>query len=388
MGCWNQTCALTRLPIRAGEPVVAFHTVRGPRYNSESDSSRALTFGLPFSGKYDDHGGVEELERPDAVAFQQTAFETAGYYKKHVLRTSYGSEFSWLLASDPDALWPLAHDIKSVFYPEMGVDLPQSQSDDEASRTLTLQAFQRAQAALKALGTRLGQEVFEGAHPDAQRKLFGIIEEFFGKPCAWHAWSVLSTGGLFATRGQFMVHKSAFEEIVRDFGSRKVQVPEGSHLPRGPKKQPVREYLQSTFRTWVETLRDKQARLDQAYAARTDVSDVERKWDVRDMLQAASSKAKILMPTTRLWMGPEIPLIGHFWGGTSLQGILDAFEEEQLLDYFVFQWASHYLRVDLREPGHRTQNGETTLLEKAFKGAMSSVRKAGHAGRDFEGRSY
>jgi hypothetical protein len=32
MGCWNETCVLTRLPIRAGIPVVALTTVAGPCY--------------------------------------------------------------------------------------------------------------------------------------------------------------------------------------------------------------------------------------------------------------------------------------------------------------------------------------------------------------------
>lgn len=67
MGCWNATCGLTHLPIMAGEPVVmlmlaALDTVPNQCHYYNED---ATLFALPIEGKYNDYGGLEEIQMSD-----------------------------------------------------------------------------------------------------------------------------------------------------------------------------------------------------------------------------------------------------------------------------------------------------------------------------------
>ena len=67
MGCWNATCALTHLPIKAGESVVmlmlaTLDTVPNQCHYYNED---ATLFALPIEGKYDDYGGLEEIQMAD-----------------------------------------------------------------------------------------------------------------------------------------------------------------------------------------------------------------------------------------------------------------------------------------------------------------------------------
>lgn len=63
MGCWNHTCAVSNLHVMAGQDVMVFLLLKN---HSADDSSfcygNALydVVPLPFYGKYDDYGGVED----------------------------------------------------------------------------------------------------------------------------------------------------------------------------------------------------------------------------------------------------------------------------------------------------------------------------------------
>ena len=61
MGCWNGTCALTKLPIMAGEPVYTFVLVQ--EYPLDPSLCYHTDFWVPlplfFEGVYDDYGSVE-----------------------------------------------------------------------------------------------------------------------------------------------------------------------------------------------------------------------------------------------------------------------------------------------------------------------------------------
>lgn len=62
MGSWNETCALTRLPILHGDPVVKFHTISVPSicYDSIHEMGTApLMLGLFSRGTYADYGDIE-----------------------------------------------------------------------------------------------------------------------------------------------------------------------------------------------------------------------------------------------------------------------------------------------------------------------------------------
>lgn len=73
MGSWNGTCGITNLPIRSGDPVAAFliavpisNIFAGKEYAPAGDYSGFSYIGevmtLPFFGKYNDYGGIEDVE--------------------------------------------------------------------------------------------------------------------------------------------------------------------------------------------------------------------------------------------------------------------------------------------------------------------------------------
>lgn len=65
MGCWNKTCGLSRLHIRAGDPVYVFVLEQ-----SKDDHDRCYSTALfsplllPFDSVYDDYGGGEDSAGP------------------------------------------------------------------------------------------------------------------------------------------------------------------------------------------------------------------------------------------------------------------------------------------------------------------------------------
>ena len=63
MGSWNHTCAISNLHITAGQDVAVFLLLK--KHNTGDSSfcyGNALydVMPLPFYGKYDDYGGVDE----------------------------------------------------------------------------------------------------------------------------------------------------------------------------------------------------------------------------------------------------------------------------------------------------------------------------------------
>lgn len=70
MGCWNETCGLTQMPICGGDKVRLFLLVEhaypkhlGPRDHVMHYSADLWRpFGLPLKGTYDEYGGLEDIE--------------------------------------------------------------------------------------------------------------------------------------------------------------------------------------------------------------------------------------------------------------------------------------------------------------------------------------
>ena len=61
MGSWNETCAVSRLPILSGDKVVGVllaNMNKAPRFNPASSWAPV---GLPVYGAYDDYGGIEDV---------------------------------------------------------------------------------------------------------------------------------------------------------------------------------------------------------------------------------------------------------------------------------------------------------------------------------------
>ena len=68
MGCWNETCLLSRLPIACGQEIacVFIAPVDGWPETVYADS-QYVPLSLPFFGRYDDYGRIENAERGDAA---------------------------------------------------------------------------------------------------------------------------------------------------------------------------------------------------------------------------------------------------------------------------------------------------------------------------------
>lgn len=63
MGSWNHTCAISNLHVHAGKDVMVFLLLKNHNTNDESfcyNNSLYDVVPLPFYGKYDDYGGVDE----------------------------------------------------------------------------------------------------------------------------------------------------------------------------------------------------------------------------------------------------------------------------------------------------------------------------------------
>lgn len=70
MGSWNETCAITNLPIFVGDRIMCMIMARtksdlGDAYSADSILQPV---GLPFVGEYDDYGSIENVECPDFVS--------------------------------------------------------------------------------------------------------------------------------------------------------------------------------------------------------------------------------------------------------------------------------------------------------------------------------
>lgn len=62
MGCWNETCLLTRLPIQSDEDAVCVLIAERPEITSICYAHDVFTpVTLPIFGKYDDYGSLEQL---------------------------------------------------------------------------------------------------------------------------------------------------------------------------------------------------------------------------------------------------------------------------------------------------------------------------------------
>lgn len=71
MGCWNETCGMTQMPIEGGDPVRLFLIVEHayPRHLGARDVCISYgtelwrPFGLPLKGTYDEYGRIENIEK-------------------------------------------------------------------------------------------------------------------------------------------------------------------------------------------------------------------------------------------------------------------------------------------------------------------------------------
>lgn len=70
MGCWNQTCSLTNLPIKYEDKVVIIPLMlSNPKIDglTYDINDKYSPFCVPIIGRYNDYGGIEDVENEDIV---------------------------------------------------------------------------------------------------------------------------------------------------------------------------------------------------------------------------------------------------------------------------------------------------------------------------------
>lgn len=71
MGCWNETCGITQMPIEGGDKVRMFLIVETEHWHDGGvlhySTDLWKPFGLPLKGTYDEYGGIENIEE-DALS--------------------------------------------------------------------------------------------------------------------------------------------------------------------------------------------------------------------------------------------------------------------------------------------------------------------------------
>ncbi len=384
MGCWNETCVLTRTPIHYGADVVSLTTVQGPNYREPAGGGykTALLFGLPLAGKYDDYGGIEELTNPELATFSDEAFRKAGMYREHVSTLSYGSKESRLIAAHPKILWGLEHSMKHFFYEECGVVPGQEDSYDEAASARSSAAFKRCEQALVKLGKALKAAELPSSSTELTKHLFALVQDAFGPSQAWGVWDYLRRNGLFANRGLLLMHRSAYDALVKEFSKHKV------YYYGSKERQTLRSFLAAQLDEFVSRHEAERAKYA-AMFAKHPVEMAELMNDEDDLVERMTGslgrQSHYLKPLTSPWMTTENPLSGHFWGGATVQEVADTWPREALLDALVFQWGRHYLRLELTQPSSGSQNEEVVLHQKVHQAVYRDLRAKGKLKSDFSG---
>lgn len=68
MGCWNETCLLSRLPIACGQEIVCVFIAPVNAWpGTVYADSQYVPLSLPFKGRYDDYGRIEDVEYDEAA---------------------------------------------------------------------------------------------------------------------------------------------------------------------------------------------------------------------------------------------------------------------------------------------------------------------------------
>lgn len=94
MGCWNGTCAISKLPIFHGDRVIVWF-FNSTRYADNGKVPQANTYcypwgqynllGVPFRAEYNDYGSFEEEDEADSVMMQMVIEELRSNLVEHEL---------------------------------------------------------------------------------------------------------------------------------------------------------------------------------------------------------------------------------------------------------------------------------------------------------------
>lgn len=400
MGCWNATCSLTHLPIMPGQDVVELTAATGgASYKTSSMSlSTPLLFGLPQKGTYDDYGGTENYSNESYREFQQKALEENGFYRSLRLKASYGSTSEIWLACHSQTLWSCTEDIAPLFRHLDGVTLPYLHKNKYSSSEQDSLRYKKVTESLSKLGRSLDKEFPAGldvSENDFNERLQSVFESCFGEPNAYLAYSLLKNKGLTTGFTPLLMHKSAYDSLVARFGKNKL------HLRDSTAKQPtVRQFLSDTLDEFLSKISEgekKSLEIQEKLreASKDKEMTEEEKEDLEQTLDYLSCRLfGVELSTGRFaylkalsipWGSTETLISSNFWGARTVSQVMEVYPREDLLDFFVFQWAIHSLRVPFKAYQGGSQQREVLLPANMFKDTLIKIKEDGYLRSDFYG---
>lgn len=350
MGSWNDSCAITRQPIWAGQPVVALRVVRGPKFFGRAGVDVAL-FGFIERGEYDDYGGIENLRNEPVAEFNEKALRASPLYQTVVVKGSSGD--SVMKVARGAAIDMLEDSLRPLFMPK-GSRPSVMDSHAPEDQDVTMTAFRAARAALKQLGAKLDIATYrEGTRNEVRDQVFDIVREVFGDDKAWAAWDALRRNGLFAIDRPLLIHESAWRAVVDAFGKRRATC--------GKLRMPARALMDRLLQQYRERL------VEQGPSGQ--LSRFKQR-----PLSVSGGQFEMLAPLTYPWGVSDMPILSaHVWGGATTEEVLEAVPHNELLDLLVFQWAAGFMRTPLVVAESGSQNCEAALLDGAHKAVMKTL---------------
>lgn len=75
MGCWNETCGISQMPITRGERIVLFPLRKnnkkfyGGGFSNSTDMYTPIS--IPIKGEYNEYGGIVNVDRSSLIVFNQ-----------------------------------------------------------------------------------------------------------------------------------------------------------------------------------------------------------------------------------------------------------------------------------------------------------------------------
>lgn len=344
MGTFNETCVLTRTPIFEGDDVRVWTVF--PRVDSKHSTLGKIDtlFGIPFKAKYDGYGGFTEPESPPALGLRDEALKKNKYYRAHSLKTKSGKSVTAYIASSKTAFFMLEQKVVSLFRNEVTPYDEARKSAGDAMQNLK----------------RLMQENFTDSQEMFQSEVEARIGKVFDAEVAPQAmeilWPVLA---VYPTT--LMFRESAYQALIAELAQRPLH-----YFGEEETEFPLRAFVQEQLNTWVLEWIEK-----------------------REMFESFGSSLlypgnQHLAPLTQHWMATAAPLISHFWEGAMPEDVIAAIPLSDLVDFFIFQWALKYLRLDMIVPTTGSQQGEVLLLKRMYDAAFFELEVKQRITSDFE----
>ena len=99
MGCFNDVCRISGLPIAYTDEVVVYHIIENGRADNCYPWSNYSLIGLPYIGKYNDYGGYEDIDLK-----QKNLIYTLDLYRKYAAKLEVGENKYHDIPVDPATL--------------------------------------------------------------------------------------------------------------------------------------------------------------------------------------------------------------------------------------------------------------------------------------------